>query len=152
MRGDLTQNPESPRLVRPSLVFTGEIDALASTPNRVLGSVGHPIRLAQVDSREGMSPPVSHRDGPLDRLLKKRQAVGNTSGQDIRIAKKRRDGEEPSRDAPGLAELLAALEERDALVGISLRREGRPGTGKRADTAKRGIPHPGNWHRFLSPG
>src|SRR2546426_12458263 len=103
MRGDLTQNPESPRLVRPSLVFTGEIEDLASNPNRVLEAAGQPIRLAQGDSREGMSPPLSHRDGPLDRLLKKPQAVGNTPGHDIRIAKKRSDGDETSRDATGYA-------------------------------------------------
>src|SRR3989442_8792871 len=64
MRGDLTQNPESPRLVRPSLVFTGEIEDLASNPNRVLESVGQPIPLAQVDSPGGISPPGSHLDRP----------------------------------------------------------------------------------------
>src|SRR2546425_9923430 len=105
MRGDLTQNPESPRLVRPSLVFTGEIEDLASNPNRVLESVGQPKRLAPGDSREGMSPPDSPQDAPHARLLKKRQALRNPPGQDRRRPKKRRDDEEPSLDAPGLPEL-----------------------------------------------
>src|SRR2546428_130320 len=59
MRGDLAQSPESPRLVRPTLVVTGKIEGLTGKPDRILDSVGHPWRQSP-----GLPPPRRPLPGP----------------------------------------------------------------------------------------
>jgi len=80
MRCDLAQDVESPRVLRPSLVVTGELEGLAAEPDRVLCSIRQAIGLAQIRSPSDITAPFSVRDALLEPLLKKRQAVGKAPG------------------------------------------------------------------------
>jgi hypothetical protein len=48
MRSDLAESPERPRLVRPSVEVTSEVEGLFDGPDRILFSVGQSLRLTQV--------------------------------------------------------------------------------------------------------
>src|SRR5439155_23315893 len=69
MRRDLAQNLQSQRLLRPSLVVTGELEGLDAEPDRVLRSIRQAVSLAQIRSPSDITAPVSHRNGLLEPLF-----------------------------------------------------------------------------------
>ena len=117
MRSDLAQSPESPCSVRFSLMVTGEIEGLTGEPDRIRSSVGQSIRLAQVGEVPDILSKRSERLAPLDPLLEKQQPVGQSSGEDTRIAQVRKDSGGKGSDVPCLREFAAAIEEMDRFVG-----------------------------------
>src|SRR2546425_12149519 len=110
------------------------------------------FRSAKVGNEEAVSAPFAHRDGPLDRLFKKRQAVGEPPGQDIRVAQERSDTEEPRRDVKGSANFTAALEKVDRLVEIASAQVEMPETAICADETNGVIHYLGDPHSLLSSG
>src|SRR6267142_6835840 len=150
MRCDLAQCPEGPGLVHPSLVATGEIEGLIGEPDRVFFSVGQSIRLAQVNNRLGQVVPMSRQDGLVE-LIEERQTVGETPGHHIRITQERSNSVEPGRDAPGLAESMAALEDGDRLHEIAFAQIEKPEMSTCSDETEGVVYCLSDPYPFLSP-
>src|SRR5262249_46739407 len=118
VRGDLTEQPKSVRLVSSLFVLARETQGALRGGTGIRFPPGQPIRFAQPDGPQLFAVQASGQDGALDGLLQEGNSLSTAPGARIGVAKSGTHCVKERRAVHSLTDLQGVLECESCLVKI----------------------------------